>query len=52
MKMRELLDFMCVMSLIVNNDKTKVVHFVYTPDIMSRAYLHTRYRKILINCGQ
>jgi len=34
MKMREILDFMCVTSLIVNNNKTKVVHFFYTPDIM------------------
>jgi len=33
MKMRELLDFMRVTSLIVNNNKTKVVHVVYTPDI-------------------
>jgi len=38
--------------MIVNNNKTKVVHFVYTPDIMSRASLHIRYRKILISCGQ
>jgi len=52
MKMRELLDFMCVTSLIENNIKTKVVNFVYTPDIMSRASLHTRYRKILASCGQ
>jgi len=33
MKMRELLDFMCITSLMVNNNKTKVVHFC----------LHTRY---------
>jgi len=33
MKMRELLDFMCVTSFIVNNNKTKVVKFC----------LHTRY---------
>jgi len=38
--------------MFVNNNKTKVVHFVYTPDIMSRASLHTRYRKILIRCSQ
>jgi len=44
MKMRELLDFMYVTPLLVNNNKTKVVHFVYTPDIMPRASLHTRYR--------
>jgi len=33
-------------------NKTKLVHFVYTPDIMSCAFLHTRYRKILISFGQ
>jgi len=37
--------------MIVNNNKTKV-HFVYTPDIMSCASQHTRYRKIMISCGQ
>ena len=45
MKMREFLDFMSVTSFIVNNNTTKVVHFVYTPD-MSRTSLHTRYRNI------
>jgi len=38
--------------VIVNNNNTKVVHFLYTPDIMSRASLHTRYKKILISWGQ
>ena len=52
MKMRKLLDFICVTSLIVINNKSKVVHFC----------LHTRYHvtcifthpisKILISCGQ
>jgi len=46
-KMRELLYFMYFMYfmsyvIIVNKNKTKVVHFVYTPDIMSRASLHIR----------
>jgi len=31
--------------MIVNNNKTKVVHSVYTPDIMLRVSLHTRYKK-------
>jgi len=34
--------------MIVNNNKRKSFIFVYTPDILSRASLHTRYRKILI----
>jgi len=32
--------------IIVNNNKTKVVLFVYTPDITSRESLHTRYQYI------
>ena len=36
----------------VNNTKRNYFIFVYTPDIMSRASLHTRYRKLLISCGQ
>jgi len=36
----------------VNNNKTKVVLFSLHTRIISRESLHTRYRRILISCGQ
>jgi len=52
MKMRKIIIFYVSYVMIVNNNKTKVVRFVNKPDIMSRASLHTRFRKILISCCQ